>query len=165
MQFSARPPRDHSQAPVAHSLGKFPPRGKHHRNGHCLGIITRQAPLERPYVSPNFSETNAVDTTLHGSDRETIRGHTAPLEQHWLGISRNTGTVETTPPRNASETTTTFPLATTLPQKFSAATQSFRHNHSPRLSQMYAVSTTRQGSQWDIDFSANLHYLRQRHDS
>lgn len=84
---------------------------------HCMAqnVLSRQVPLER-----------------HCSG--TIRDHTAPLEQHYLGIFANTRTVETTPPRNASETTTTFPLATTLPQKFPAATQSFE------LSQPFATT-------------------------
>lgn len=135
-----------SQASSCRSLsGEISP-GKHHWNGHCLGIFAKQAPLERYCVFPDSSEIN--------------RDHTAPLEQYYLGIFGNTRTVETTPPRNTSETTTTFPLATTLPQELSAATQSFCHNHSPQLSQMYAVSTTHQTGDWDIDFSA--HFLQHR---
>lgn len=36
--------------------------------------------------------------------------------------------------------------------EISAATESFRRNQSPRLSQMCAVTTTRQTDDWDIDF-------------
>ena len=86
MQFSARPPRDHGQTPVAHFLGKFSPgniivadtatessRDKHRCHDTAyLRILSERAPLKRRCMAQNLSPASTVGTTPPGDFSETI---------------------------------------------------------------------------------------------
>ena len=149
MQFSARPPRDHSQAPVAHSLGNFSPgntiaadsatefsRDKRRCNDTaCLRTLPQRVPLKRQCIAQNTSPASTVGTTLPGNFSKTmphrwndnvteLSGQHIPLERHCLG--------------NSSETATTPPLALTLSHCCNRALP-IRHNHSQQ-----PIATTKQ---------------------
>ena len=170
VQFSARPPRDHGQAPVAHFLGKFSP-------GNTIAADSATESLRDKRRCHDTACLRTLPQLKDGNGRELrlrICPPQVPLERHCLGTFPTPyPTVGTTPFRNLprhtyrwndtawkfirdSDDTTVGTDSVALLQPSPSVTTT-RNNPSPQLSQMCAVTTTRQTVHWNIEFLGILH--------
>lgn len=143
------------QVPLApHCLGNFPRRVPLKRQ--CLGIFSGQLPLERHRLGIISIERQCLRTLPRQVPLKRQRlgnfSRQVPLGRHCLGIFPTPLPLERHCLRTVRRQLYPTPIGTTLPRNFSQATQSYRHNHSPQLSLMCAVTTTRQTVDWDINF-------------